>query len=55
MWGDVSAVFPFDCEVIDKDLFELFHVFEWSKKGISRYGFTSKYRCSPLENITLRM
>ena len=30
--GDVSAIFPFDREVIDKDLFELFHVFEWSKK-----------------------
>lgn len=36
--GDVSAVFPFDSEVVDKDLFELFHVFERGKKRDVQIG-----------------
>ena len=38
VWGDVSAIFPFDSKVVDKDLFELFHVFEWGKKGDVQIG-----------------
>ena len=36
--GDVPAVFPFDSEVVDKDLFERFHVLERGKEGDVQIG-----------------
>ena len=36
--SDVSAVFPFDCKVVDKDLLKLLDVFERSKKGDVQIG-----------------
>ena len=36
--SDVSAVFPFDSEVVDKDLFERFHVLERGKEGDVQIG-----------------
>ena len=38
VWSNVSAIFPFDSEVIDKDLFELFHVFERCEKRHLQIG-----------------
>ena len=36
--SDVSAVFPFDCKDVDKDLLKLLDVFERSKKGDVQIG-----------------
>ena len=36
--SDVSAVFPFDYKVVDKDLLKLLDVFERSKKGDVQIG-----------------
>ena len=38
VWGDISAIFPFDSEVVDKDLFERFHVLERGKEGDVQIG-----------------
>ena len=36
--SDVSAVFPFDCKVVDKDLSKLLYIFEWRKEGDVQIG-----------------
>ena len=38
VWSDISAIFPFDSEVVDKDLFERFHVLERGIEGDVQIG-----------------
>ena len=38
MRSNVSSVFPFDSEVIDKDLSKLLYIFEWRKEGDVQIG-----------------
>ena len=38
VWGDISAIFPFNGKVVDKDLSKLLHIFEWRKEGVVQIG-----------------
>ena len=45
---DVSAIFPFDSDIVDKDLFERVHVLERGKKGDVQIGLYVEVTVLPI-------